>query len=271
MRSRAIVAFVLVLGLLPASRALAGGRVVADVIYTGDSAPRLALDIYLPAGNGPFPSVLMIHGGGWKKGDKADMAGISADLAGEGFLVFTPNYRLAPPGGSSHFPDPLMDLRIALEWVRQNAATYHGSGAKVGVVGSSSGANLAGMLGTVGIAGSTRADVVVSWSGGMDLPVNQNGTRKNYLGCAYDACPATWMDASPISHVDPGEAPFYLTNSEGDTVVHVEEARNMQAALQQAGVPNRLDVVAGSCHAKNCLVRYPELWTATVAWLNQYL
>jgi acetyl esterase/lipase len=60
-----------------------------------DSGPMKA-DVYVPKGEGPFPGVLVVHGGAWKMGSRVQLAGVAQILAEHGMVAVAINYRLAP-------------------------------------------------------------------------------------------------------------------------------------------------------------------------------
>src|SRR5205823_2581810 len=170
----------------------------------------LLLDAYLPDG-GPHPAVLLIYGGGWRQGDKADWAPEGERLAAAGLAAFAVNYRLAPPGGTWHALAPLEDVRSAVTWLRANAATYGFDQTKVAALGASAGGQLALLLGTTGQAGQDRVEAAVTWSGPTQLralaAAQASGNVANYVGCAPDDCPELYELLSPLAHVDASTAP----------------------------------------------------------------
>jgi len=82
-----------------------------DVAY-GQDSPSQKLDVFLPGGQGPFPAIISIHGGGYVACDKRQKEMIEPMLAGlnRGFAVIGLNYRLA---GESGFPEPVRDIKRA--------------------------------------------------------------------------------------------------------------------------------------------------------------
>lgn len=118
-------------------------RKFLDIPY-GESKAQ-AIDIYLPdEGEGPFPLVLHIHGGGFAFGDKRDDH-MNAYLTGikEGFAVGSVEYRLS---GEAKFPAAVLDCREAIRFLKENAADYKIDPERIGVIGGSAGGNLAAML-----------------------------------------------------------------------------------------------------------------------------
>ena len=118
-------------------------RKFLDIPYGEGKAQ--VLDIYLPdEGDGPFPLVLHIHGGGFAFGDKRDDH-MNAYLPGirEGFAVASVEYRLS---GEAKFPAAVLDCREAVRFLKENAGEYRIDPKRIGVIGGSAGGNLAAML-----------------------------------------------------------------------------------------------------------------------------
>ncbi len=102
----------------PAGATVAAGTKAAsvteiqDVPYDVPGTTQQIMDIYEPDGVGPYPAVILIHGGGFTSGDKADVQAAADRIAQAGFVVFAPNYRLAPQNA---FPAPLVDVKAAVQ------------------------------------------------------------------------------------------------------------------------------------------------------------
>src|SRR4051812_2811621 len=80
----------------------------------------LLLDLAMPAsGDGPFPAIVCIHGGGWRGGKRQDQSQTMKTLASRGFVAATISYRLVP---AAKFPAPVEDCKAAVRWLRANAA-----------------------------------------------------------------------------------------------------------------------------------------------------
>ncbi|HEX9411560.1 MAG TPA: alpha/beta hydrolase [Actinomycetota bacterium] len=254
-----------------------------DILYHTVGNVQLYLDVYVPSATGA-PAVLWVHGGAWARGDKNDAKVISeaTDLANEGFVVFSVNYRLActDPGNplcGYQYDAPVLDLEAAMTWIRANGASppYNANVGKVGAWGNSAGGNLAGMLGDRGRPGGTKADVIISPSGANDLhdwggPKAQE-VRTDYIGCTYSVCPTTWQDASPLYHVDATASPYWMSGGSLDDKVPPTDSLLMKQALDAVSVPNERHIVSGKCHALGCFDYDPSLWPSAVRFLHTYL
>lgn len=243
-------------------------KVTRDVTYRTVGGEKLGLDVYRPAKKGKDrPAVVVIHGGGWRGGDKQALAEQGNQLAQRGFVAFSVNYRLAP---AHPYPAAVDDVKAAVEWVRKHAKDYGVDPKRIGALGSSAGAHLTGMLATVGEGALDRGHRItagVSWSGPMDLTPIGAGAVVSFLGCAPDACPDKYTDASPITHVDKTDAPMLIVNSANELVPQ-SQADAMKAALDAAGVANEVIILPGTAHARAYANR---VWDQTVAFLENYL
>ena len=132
---------------------------------TTDGTP-LHWDVYPPEGEGPWPAILVIHGGGFKGGslNSPTMEQCARDLAAAGFIAFVIEYRLAPPGSlpdqssDGRYPQQSDDVRSAVLAARNDPRANH----QVGVVGGSAGGYFAAYMAGSGTVGQDRIDVGVS-------------------------------------------------------------------------------------------------------------
>ena len=113
---------------------------VKQKFFTGPHAD-LPINIYAPEGEGPFPAIVYIHGGGWVAGT-IEMTEVQHQLVGEacGAVVVSVNYQKAP---EHKFPIPFDDCYATLEWVWQNSEALNIDREKIGIAGESAGGNIA--------------------------------------------------------------------------------------------------------------------------------
>jgi acetyl esterase/lipase len=230
-----------------------GGLVVHRDIRYG-RAQSAVLDVYRAGARNRagVPGVLVVHGGGWRFGDKRKMAGAARSLARAGLVAFNINYSLATTARAG-FPTQLRELRGALRWVRRHGPRYGADPRRLGALGSSAGGHLVALLGVTRTATSPAVpglQAVVSWSAPFDLSSPDAPALApaiaSFLGCASDTCPAR-AAASPLTHVTGDDPPMLIVASEGE-FVPIEQARSMAARLREAGVTYRLSVLSGSAH-----------------------
>jgi acetyl esterase/lipase len=268
----------------PVSEEAAGPVTVSRNVAYGSAADEV-LDIYRPASSKALPAVLLVHGGGWTKGDKRELARIALELAQTGFVAFDANYTLATPSDPG-YPNQVDQLEAAVVWIRSHAASYGVDPARVGALGGSAGANLVALLGVAPTGPCTsggRVAAVVTWSAPMDLTALDAGAaacaagqscRINYagissfVGCSSPAtCPGQYVAASPVSHVGANDPPMHIFNS-SDEVIPSDQAEAMASALARSRVPHELTVFHGTKHSS----AYSKLsMPATIAFLHRWL
>ena len=132
---------------IPRSTDLSGfSRSYLDVPFS-DRSKALRLNLVLPnEGDGPFPLVVFIHGGGWLTGDKNHVQTQSVyRLLYAGYAVCCINYRLSD---EAKWPLPLHDCKAAIRFLRANAQRFNLDTERIGLVGNSAGGHLAALMGT---------------------------------------------------------------------------------------------------------------------------
>src|SRR5262245_22318911 len=114
---------------------------VSEVEYRRTKAGRsLLARIYQPAGTGPFPTVLDLHGGAWNAKDRKAEEPMDRAIAASGVLVVAVDLTLAP---EAPYPACVQDANYAVRWLKMKAATWNGDPSKIGIYGSSSGGHVA--------------------------------------------------------------------------------------------------------------------------------
>lgn len=240
-----------------------GVKRIANQEYSRPETGALLLDLYLPVTTPerPLPVVLWIHGGGWKSGSKENCP--LTWLAAEGYAVVSLGYRLS---GVARWPAPLDDARNALRWLRTNATRFQLDPKRIVVAGGSSGANLAGVVGTAprpaGERVSSAVRGVIDFYGASDvltMPVNVPGpTRPDgvlaqsnaaiLLGGIVRDRPELARQMSTLYQVSPDDPPFLIIHGDQDPQVPLEQSERLHAKLQATGVPSELVVLKGAGH-----------------------
>jgi acetyl esterase len=255
--------------------------VQCEAIQLPGPAGPLDAELYRPAGAGPWPLLLFLHGGGWCVGSAASVRRLAMQLAAAGRLVVNLDYRLAP---EAPWPAAVEDVLAAAWWCAAHGAELGGDGGPLLIAGDSAGANLAAAT----IVAATDADAVAQSSEPVPLPqgpaprfagalllygvfdfpllMQQPGryqgsieVRYNlaYLGNLFLA--RHWHPlVSPICAPHPQRfPPTYLACGTHDDLLGQTLA--MTAHLARAGVPVQLSCVAGVDHGFLQLDRlYPQ-------------
>ncbi len=117
---------------------------IEDVEYLRHGDQPLLARLFKPRGRGPFPLVVDLHGGAWNLGDRLMDTPINEPLAKSGVVVAALDFRMPPV---APYPASLADINYAIRWLKTRASTWGSLPELVGVLGSSSGAHQAMLLG----------------------------------------------------------------------------------------------------------------------------
>jgi acetyl esterase/lipase len=257
--------FGLALAALAARPALAQNLNVPDtVVYETDVeyASHLLLDLARPkSGDGPFPAVVCIHGGGFRAGDRRGYDGLVLRLAEHGYVAVTIEYRLAP---KYPFPAAVHDCKAAVRWVRHNAEKYHVDPERIGVMGGSAGGHLAQFLGVTAnvpefegvqnLGRSSQVTCVVNYFGPSDFTksygksVDAAEVLPLFLGGDLKTARRQHIRASPLYWVTPDAAPTLCIHGTEDRYVAHEQAVWLVDRLKAAGVEAELLTLKGAGH-----------------------
>jgi len=216
--------------------------------YTADTGNRrLKLDIYQPRepGHGR-PVLLQIHGGGWVIGEKEQQGlPLMTHLSARGWVCVAPNYPLSP---KATWPEHLVALKRALAWTREHIADYGGDPSFIAVTGGSAGGHLAAMTALTPNDPSyqpgfedadTTVQACVPFYGAYDL-ANVLDTKAGDQRLDYFLAKTVFKtndrrvfeDATPLLHVGPDAPPFFVIHGAHDSLVPVEEARELARRLR---------------------------------------
>ena len=234
-----------------------------DLVFATTGSTPMKLDLARPrAGQGPFPAVVFLFGGGWRDGDRRQMRHFVEGMARLGYVGVAPDYRLVP---AARFPTQVEDCKAAIRWLRAHAAEYGIRADRIGVVGFSAGGHLAAMLGVTGPqdgfegAGtaaepSSRVQAVVSFFGPTDFSTRdwpadlEREVIVPFLGGAWADRPDAYRQASPIGYASADAPPFLFFHGSDDRLVPLDQSRRLADRLSRLGVPARLVVFEGEGH-----------------------
>ncbi len=221
--------------------------------YVPDGYRNHILTVYLPGeGNGPFPTILAIHGGCFQAESKRNYQRYASYFTGLGYALVAIDYRLAP---TFTYPAQVQDSFCALAWIHANAATYGFDTEHIAAIGESAGGYLVAMLGTVDdpasyLEGCPNTLPGTNWIHGI-LPVYGlfdltstkgyasdvvHGCTEPYLGTKInEAAPEFLAEVSPLSWVNGNEPPFLLIHGRSDPFIPAWMAEDFAAKLKAAG------------------------------------
>jgi acetyl esterase/lipase len=191
-------------------------RVIRDVAYGRD--PKQRFDVYVPAGAEHAPVIFMVHGGGWRTGDKAGRAVVEnkvAHWARDGVIVISVNYRLLPDA------DPLeqaRDVARALVAAQSRLAGWGGDPAKVTLMGHSAGAHLVALLAAepslaTSLGATPWLGTIILDSAVLDVVAAMTRPHLPLYDAAFGRDTSFWREASPAAHLARGTAPLLMVCS----------------------------------------------------------
>jgi acetyl esterase/lipase len=244
-----------------------------NLTYASHDGVDLQGDLYLPAGPGPHPVIINVHGGYWRRGSRDTFQYWGPYLAQRGYAGFTVSYRLTKPGKKT-YPEVVHDIRAAVQFMRGSAKDFRLDPERIVLWGNSAGAHLAALVALAGdsplFAGaypqdphaalSTRVKVLIGTYGIYDLLTQWRHSQlgnpgdnlvESFLGVSPAKDRRIYFDASPISHATYGNnktAVFLIWGTEDDVVDYKTQSLEFLQALKQAEFQVRPCVVHGAPH-----------------------
>jgi len=241
------------------------GRVTVEegIVFGSGGGRDLRCDVFMPPQPGPGrPGVLLIHGGGWVRGDRTQLRGYGILLGRLGYVCVATEYRLS---GESKWPAQLHDVKAALRWMRANAGRLGVDPDKIAVSGNSAGGHLSLMMagtqnipafeGDGGNAGiSTSLAACIAFYAPVRLAELYARFEDGFLPALFapDATPETHAGASPDRYA-PHYPPTLLITGNKDELVSYRESMHMYNALIEAGARAELHLYEGAPHAFDAL------------------
>lgn len=213
-----------------------GVRAEADVVYaTLPNTPygkrELHLDLFRPEKPGKYPVLLLIHGGGWRSGNKSMDVPMAQQIAAKGYVTATVEHRLSP---EALYPAAVYDIKAAVRFLRANAKKYNIDPNKMAIAGSSAGGQLASLVGSTsgvekfegnegkpGVSSAVQAiidmDGVLDFNTpdekGKDEEAAKRSAGTLWFGATFSKAPEKWTEASPIQYVGKNTPPILFINS----------------------------------------------------------
>lgn len=258
-------------------------RILRNLAYAGEADEARMADLYLPAGEGPFPTVMLVHGGAWVAGQKDHSAWHARRLAMRGFAAVAINYRLAP---LHKFPAQLDDCRTALEWIGQVAEQYRVDRDRLAAYGYSAGGHLVcllamrqdreavaafGQVATGVKARTPRLKAVVAGGPPCEFRDVDPMSEKYvfWLGDTRAKRPQLYEQASPTHYVTDRAPPVFLFHGARDRVVDQRDSRLLHKQLKSHGVPAELYLVPNAGHFRAFMDR--RAFEHSVRFLEEHL
>ena len=237
---------------------------VEDVAFHRDADGELLARLYRPAGTGPFPVLIDIHGGAWTSGDRTQNVAIASVLADAGILVVSLDFRMPP---AKRYPATLDDIDRGIRWTKRHAADYGGR-ARLGRrlrhlerrASNSVGRDAADdPRYAAARAGDRALAFVISGWGVLDpllrYRLAKTAGAQNFIAAhhAFWGDEAAMSDGSPPALLERGEKvdlpPALIFQGDADEWVPQDMTKRFVAAYKKAGGDIELELLPGAKHS----------------------
>jgi acetyl esterase/lipase len=257
---------------------IGSGHLSAEIVveenltYGKGGDTELKLDLARPQGEGPFPAIVFIHGGGWYQGGRQAYRTQIEQAAARGYVAATISYRLMTFDEENRetataapiFPAQIHDAKAAVRWLRANAEKYGVNPERIGVTGGSAGGHLSLLVGLADAAAdlegdgghsdqSSRVQAVVNVFGPTDMARCYETSSvtwicRLFLGGTPAEAEPTYKAASPITYVSENNPPVLTLHGDQDALVPVEQANLLDEKMKAAGATHTLVILEGQGH-----------------------
>lgn len=251
-----------------------------DIEFAKPGGFSLTLDAYVPDGAGPFPTVIIVHGGGFARGDKQTyVPPLFEPLSQAGFAWFTINYRMHP---QFKFPAPIEDIEAAIRFVKAHAKEYKVDLSRVVLMGESAGGALVSFVGAQNKS-AIKLAAVVPFYGVHDWQQRAEEEAAGKVGPSiwreFFSVPAgnspeaikRMKEVSAASYIKKGLPPFLLIHGTEDTQVYYQQSVVMQQRMKKAGNVCDLITVTGGPHGMGVITKFPDTKVKMIEWLRTTL
>jgi pectinesterase len=203
-----------------------------NLTYCSVGNRNLMIDAFMPKQSlAKRIAVIMLHGGGWRSGNRTQHYPLAESLAHLGYVCFTPEYRLST---EALFPAAVYDIKAAIRWIKANASTFTIDTSKIVIAGFSAGGELAAFMGTTGNTPlfegnecntgiSTQVNALIDIDGTLSFVHPESGEGIDSIGRISAATywfgynkkenPGMWLVASPLTYVNSNTPPTLFLNS----------------------------------------------------------
>ena len=240
-----------------------------DIIYatlpdTPYGKRDLHLDLFRPGKAEKYPALLLIHGGGWRSGNKSMQVPLAQQIAARGYVTACVEYRLSP---EALYPAAVHDIKAAIRFLRANAAKYHIDPERMAITGSSAGGQLAALVGMTGglrkfegaegnNAVPSKIQAIIDMDGILDFTdPNESAKDDNparpsagawWFGATFKDAPEKWKEASPIRYAGKNSPPILFVNS---SLPRYHAGRDsVIAVLTTHGICTEVHTIPGTPH-----------------------
>ena len=248
-----------------------------NIIYHKSQNRALHLDAYWNKTENTNPGVILIHGGGWKSGNKNQMQVLGQEISSKGYSCFAIEYQLSP---EAKYPQAVYDVKNAIKFIKDNAKEFHVDPNKIAVLGCSSEGQMAALIGTTNknsafedsankSRSSAKVNAIIDVDGILAFkhPESEEGEMAAFwLNGTYQEKRENWEKASALNHTDKNTPPTLFINSSFDRFHAGRE--DMIAILNQNKIYNEVRTIKDSPHS---FWFFQPWFEETVQYTTQFL
>ena len=262
--------------------AMAGAALQSDIEFAKMDGVSLKMDAWVPDGAGPFPTVVLVHGGGWQQGDKQTTFNpIFEPLSNAGFVWFTVNYRLAP---KYRYPAAVDDVVSAIRYIEDHAGEFKVDPKRIAISGESAGGHIVALIGAR-YGSELHIQAVVPFYPATDFDALVEGPDRNdrayhgvmqFVGATEvnDQTRKLLSDASPVTYIHKGMPPYLIVVGTADQTVGFRQSQELCDRMKLAGAQCEIYSLKGAPHWLVRWENHPE-WAGykqkVPDWLKQQM
>ena len=231
----------------------------------------------------PMPVIVWLCGGGWTETEHNVWIPELTYFAKHGFCVASVSYSLSP---TWFFPEPVIDIKQAIRFLRAHAEQFHIDPERIAVMGESAGAHFAAITAASNgkpewekgeyLEYSSSVQAAVAWYTPVNMAdlegrgeVESYRTRPQTLTCGLEYEPQSisagvlhvrdhdklCREMDPRTYIDGDTPPFMLLHGTGDTLIDISNSEALYRSLQEAGVRSDLLVIKGAQHGDQAFIQ----------------
>ena len=250
---------------------------VFNVVYDQQENRALHLDAFFNKEKKQNPAVIMIHGGGWRSGNKNQMQVLAQEIASKGYSCFAIEYKLSL---EAKYPQGIYDVKNAIKFIKDNAKRFHVDPNKIAILGCSSGGQMAALIGTTNgnlafedslnqSKSTSKVQAIIDIDGILAFkhPESKEAEMASFwLNGSYDENPENWNNASALNHTNKDTPPTLFINSSFDRFHAGRD--DMIAILNKNNIYSTVKTIENSPHS---FWFFQPWFNETVVYATQFL
>ena len=247
-----------------------GLRIIENQTYRNNLDGALKLDLILPQKQKMNALIIVIHGGGWKKGTKESYRPHGCWLAQQGYAVAVISYRLSD---TAKFPAQVRDVMDAIKWLKDKQSKYRYNTDRIVVVGGSAGATLAGL--TAVYSKDVSASIVIAGPMYMGQESraaveseNEESNSHLFFGGSYTELPRKYEQASVSEQIHPKCPPFFLIGEGVNSLERIEFGGKIIPELEKYNIEYDTFILSGGVHGQ---WNYEPWFSITMSQIDDFV